>query len=74
MQGMDKVQVEDVKKVMENFIAVVHALNTHQEIHFDILDLINSELQSRPTFKQTFECFKECVHTHKEVSVIEMAR
>jgi hypothetical protein len=74
IQNLGTMKPEEMEKLLDKFVAIVHALNTHQEIHFDLLEIINSELQNRPTFKQTFECFKECVHTEKEVKVIEMAR
>jgi hypothetical protein len=50
---------------------MAHALNLHQEIHFDILELINCELMSRPTYKQAMEKFRQCVPTVMEARILE---
>ena len=54
---------EDLKDLVEKIGVMAHTVNLHQEIHFDMLELINCELMNRPTFKQALESFRQVVPT-----------
>eukprot|EP00347_Sterkiella_histriomuscorum_P005895 403354866 len=59
------------KLMHQTLQGLANRINHHQQIHFDILDVLNGELKTRPTYRQTIENFRLNIPRIKEARVQE---